>query len=92
MISQCYFFLIELYADAGQKEKAIENLKKAEDEFKDMGMDWWLGRTHAVYADLYKKEGDESKAKENLSKAIEIFKECGANGWGEKYEKELARL
>jgi tetratricopeptide (TPR) repeat protein len=40
-----YFNLGELYADAGQKEKAIENLKKAEAMFQEMGMDYWLART-----------------------------------------------
>jgi tetratricopeptide (TPR) repeat protein len=82
----------EIYADAGQKEKALENLKTAEDNFRDMGMDYWLARTYAVYAELYKNEGDQPKAKENLNKAIEILKECGADGWVEKYEKELAAI
>jgi len=57
-----------------------------------MGMDYWLARNHAAYADLYKNELDLSKAKENLNKAIEILKECGADGWVVKYEKELALL
>ena len=35
----------ELYADAGQKEKALENLKKAEAMYQEMGMDYWLART-----------------------------------------------
>jgi tetratricopeptide (TPR) repeat protein len=39
------FSLGELYADVGQKEKAIENLKKAEAMFQKMGMDYWLART-----------------------------------------------
>jgi tetratricopeptide (TPR) repeat protein len=43
-----YFFLGELYADAGQKEKAIENLKKAEAMYQKMGMDYWLARTKKV--------------------------------------------
>jgi Tfp pilus assembly protein PilF len=60
--------------------------------FQEMGMDYWLSRTHAVYANLYKKEGDLTKAKENLTKAIEILKECGAEDWVKKYEKELASL
>jgi class 3 adenylate cyclase/tetratricopeptide (TPR) repeat protein len=91
-IAQGYLYLGESYADTDQNEKSIENLKKAEDEFKDMGMDYWLARTYAVYVDLYKKEGDQSKAKENLNKAIEILRECGADGWVEKYEKELAAI
>ena len=82
----------ELYADTDQNEKALEYLNKAKVEFKDMGVDYWLARTHAVYGELYKKEGDQSKAKENLNKAIEILKKSGAGGWVEKYEKELAEL
>lgn len=38
----------ELYADAGQKEEALENLKKAEGMFRGMGMDYWLGKTQEV--------------------------------------------
>jgi len=87
-----YFFLGELYRDTGQREKALENLKKAEDNFRDMGMDYWLAMTYAAYADLSKRQGDLLKAKENLNKAIEILKECGADGWVEKYEKELSEL
>jgi predicted RNA polymerase sigma factor len=60
--------------------------------FKEMGTNYYLARTHAIYADLYKKEGDKSKAKENMNKAIEIFNECGADGWVKKYEEELASL
>jgi class 3 adenylate cyclase/tetratricopeptide (TPR) repeat protein len=40
----------ELYADTGQKDKALETLKKAEAEFKDMGMDYWLQKTQEVLA------------------------------------------
>jgi tetratricopeptide (TPR) repeat protein len=40
-----YLSLGELYADAGQKEKAIENLKEAEAMYQEMGMDYWLART-----------------------------------------------
>ena len=43
--AQGYLNLGEVYADAGQKEKAIENLKKAEAMFQEMGMDYWLTRT-----------------------------------------------
>jgi len=43
--SEGLFFLGELYANAGQKEKALENLKKAEALFQEMGMDYWLART-----------------------------------------------
>lgn len=88
--SQGYLFLGELYTDIGQKEKAQIYLKKAETEFKDMDMDYWLGRTNAAYAELHKREGEAPKTADLLNKAIEIMRECGANGWVEKYEKELA--
>jgi len=45
-------FLGEVYADAGQKEKALENLKTAESMFQKTGMEYWLGRTHDVLAEL----------------------------------------
>jgi tetratricopeptide (TPR) repeat protein len=38
----------ELYADAGQREKAIESLKKAEGLFQEMGMDYWLSKAREV--------------------------------------------
>jgi len=43
-----YSELGALYADTGQKEKALENLKKAESMMQEMGMDYWLRRTQAV--------------------------------------------
>lgn len=42
----------ELYAKAGLKEKALENLKKAETMFREMGMDYWLATTRKVLAGL----------------------------------------
>ena len=45
-----YLYLGELYADTGQKDKALEALKKAEAEFNDMGMDYWLRVTQEVLA------------------------------------------
>ena len=47
-----YFYLGELYVNAGQKEKALENLKKAEAMFQKMGMDYWLAETGKVLAEL----------------------------------------
>ena len=47
-----YGSLGELYADAGQKEKALENLKKAEGMFREMGMDFWLAKTQEVLGRL----------------------------------------
>ena len=43
-----HLFLGELYAHDGQQEKALDNLKKAESMFMDMGMDYWLDRTQEV--------------------------------------------
>ncbi|TET77357.1 MAG: tetratricopeptide repeat protein, partial [Dehalococcoidia bacterium] len=41
-------FLGEVYADTGQREKALETLKKAESAFQEMGMEYWLRRTQEV--------------------------------------------
>jgi len=46
--NQGYLFLGELYADIGQKDLALENLKKAESMFQEMGMDYWLRKTQEV--------------------------------------------
>jgi len=43
-----YLSLGELYADMGQKKKALETLKKAEGMMQEMGMDYWLRRTQGV--------------------------------------------
>jgi tetratricopeptide (TPR) repeat protein len=47
-----YHYLGELYADTGQKDKALETLKTAEKLFQEMGMDYWLGRTQKVMGRL----------------------------------------
>jgi tetratricopeptide (TPR) repeat protein len=46
--SEGYLYLGELYADTGKREKALENLKRAEKAFQEMGMDYWLARTQGV--------------------------------------------
>jgi len=43
--SIAHLFLGELYADMGQREKALEALKKAQGMLQEMGMDYWLART-----------------------------------------------
>ena len=43
-----HLFLGELYADAGQKERAIESLNNAEPMFQEMGMQYWLDRTRTL--------------------------------------------
>ena len=50
--SQGYLYLGEFYTDIGQKEKAQENLKKAERMFQEMGMDYWLAKTDEVLEGL----------------------------------------
>jgi tetratricopeptide (TPR) repeat protein len=46
--AQGYLYLGEFYTDIAQKEKALENLKKAEQMFQEMGMDYWLAKTQEV--------------------------------------------
>ena len=43
-----HFLLGDLYADSGQNEKALENLKTAEEMFQEMGMDYWLSKTQEI--------------------------------------------
>jgi hypothetical protein len=43
-----YLCLGELYADSGQKEKSLENLKTAEAMYQEMKMGRWLGKTREV--------------------------------------------
>jgi len=50
--TQGYLFLGQLYLNAGDKEKAIELLQKAEAMFREMGMDYWLGEARAALAGL----------------------------------------
>jgi hypothetical protein len=50
--SQGYLFLGELHADAGQRDEALENLKKAESMFREMGADYWLAKTEEVMGRL----------------------------------------
>jgi hypothetical protein len=47
-----YLCLGEVYADAGRPEEALENLKKAEGMYREMGMDYWLGKAQEALARL----------------------------------------
>jgi len=47
-----YLALGELHGGIGQKEKARDDLKKAEAMFQEMGMDYWLSETRKVLAGL----------------------------------------
>jgi len=50
--SEGHFFLGELYANTGQREKALENLTKAEGMYQEMGLDYWVGKTQEVLGRL----------------------------------------
>jgi hypothetical protein len=50
--SEGYLYQGELYAETGKNEKAYNVLKKAEKNFHDMGMDYWLAKTQEVLARL----------------------------------------
>jgi class 3 adenylate cyclase/tetratricopeptide (TPR) repeat protein len=47
-----YLWLGEVYAESGRQEEALQNLKKAEAMFRDMGMDYWLGKAQDALARL----------------------------------------
>jgi tetratricopeptide (TPR) repeat protein len=46
--AQGHHFLGVLYADMGQQDMALDNLKKADDMFREMGIDYWLDKTQEV--------------------------------------------
>jgi len=46
--AQGYLYLGELYADAGRKDRAFENLTKAEGMFRRMEMEYWAERTRGL--------------------------------------------
>ena len=51
-VSRGHFYLGELYADAGKIDQARNHLKKAEEMFKEMGMDDYLAKTKEVLGKL----------------------------------------
>ena len=52
VVSVGYYFLGELYADTGQKDKARETLEKALSMMDEMGMMYWPDRAREVLARL----------------------------------------
>ena len=48
LYSQGYLVLGELYADMGRQDEARKNLKKAEENFLEMGMDYDLDKTQRL--------------------------------------------
>ncbi|MBT3224927.1 MAG: hypothetical protein HN354_01295, partial [Deltaproteobacteria bacterium] len=67
-------------------------LSKAEEQFKEMDMQFYLGQNHEAKSRFFNQDGDIDKAKNHLNKAIKIMKELDACGWVERYEKELVEL
>jgi class 3 adenylate cyclase/tetratricopeptide (TPR) repeat protein len=47
-----YLWLGEVYAESGRREEALENLKKAEGMFREMGMNYWLAKAQEGLARL----------------------------------------
>jgi class 3 adenylate cyclase/tetratricopeptide (TPR) repeat protein len=47
-----YLWLGEVYAESGRREEALKTLKKAEGMFREMGMDYWLGKAQEALARL----------------------------------------
>lgn len=45
-----YFWLGKVYTESGRKEEALTNLKKAETMFREMGMNYWLGKAQEALA------------------------------------------
>ena len=45
-------YLGELFANAGRKDKTLENIKTAEKMFLEMGMDYWPGKAKELLAKL----------------------------------------
>lgn len=47
-----YLYLGELFAEASERERSVENIKTAEEMFNRMGMDYWLTRAQKLLASL----------------------------------------
>jgi len=47
-----YLWLGEVYAESGRHDEAVENLKKAEAMFQEMGMNYWLAKARDALAKL----------------------------------------
>ena len=50
--SQGYLFLGELHSYSEQRKKALKYLHMAEDNFREMEMDYWIDRTQEVLGKL----------------------------------------
>jgi tetratricopeptide (TPR) repeat protein len=48
LVSVGYFYLGELYTDTGKQDKALNYLKKADEMYQEMDMDYYLTKTQEV--------------------------------------------
>ena len=44
----CYLYLGDFYADTGQKDTALETLRRADGMLAEMGMDFWIERSREI--------------------------------------------
>ncbi len=56
-------FLGELYVDAGEKTEALEQLRRAQSMFRDMGMNYWLSKTQTLLNKLDESDSGAATAK-----------------------------
>ncbi len=50
--AKALLYLADFYRDSDQRQKAQISFKKAQEMFRDMGMDYWLGRTEEALEKL----------------------------------------
>ena len=91
-IARTYQSLGDFYLTVDRSDEALNYLSKAEEKFKEMDMQFYLGQNHEAKSRFFNQDGDIDKAKNHLNKAIKIMKELDACGWVERYEKELVEL
>ncbi|MCP4751142.1 MAG: hypothetical protein GY866_09625 [Proteobacteria bacterium] len=91
-IARAYQSLGDFYLTVGESEEALNYLSKAEEQFNEMDMQFYLGRNQEIKSRVFNQNGDIPKAKEHLTKAIDNMNELEANGWVEKFEKELSEM
>jgi len=56
-------FLGELYVNAGEKPKALEQLGRAQSMFQNMGMDYWLSKAQTLLKKLDESDSGAATAK-----------------------------
>jgi tetratricopeptide (TPR) repeat protein len=76
----------------GRASEAAAWLKKAIQEDRKNGTQFFLGRDYISYGKLLKRKGARIHARQCFNKAINILRDCGADGWVRKTEQERATL